>query len=84
MTGTVQSVALEGRPGHRPWRRSQEVRASPEETQELLVPTPLEMHKVGTGAGHGKPGWLSRGREDSPRAPEGPHPSLGFILHHQT
>ncbi|XP_019289184.2 glutamate receptor-interacting protein 2 isoform X2 [Panthera pardus] len=46
MTGTVQSVALEGRPGHRPWRRSQEVRASPEETQELLVPTPLEMHKV--------------------------------------
>ncbi|XP_039693297.1 glutamate receptor-interacting protein 2 isoform X3 [Pteropus medius] len=46
MTGTVQSVALEGRPGPRPWRRGREVRASPEEMQELLLPTPLEMHKV--------------------------------------
>ncbi|XP_034514715.1 glutamate receptor-interacting protein 2 isoform X4 [Ailuropoda melanoleuca] len=46
MTGTVQSVALEGRPGHRPWRRGQEVRASTEEMQELLQLTPLEMHKV--------------------------------------
>uniref|UniRef100_A0A452S852 Glutamate receptor interacting protein 2 n=1 Tax=Ursus americanus TaxID=9643 RepID=A0A452S852_URSAM len=46
MTGTVQSMALEGRPGHRPWRRGQEVRASAEEVQELLLPTPLEMHKV--------------------------------------
>nr|XP_055200775.1 glutamate receptor-interacting protein 2 isoform X3 [Nyctereutes procyonoides] len=47
MTGTVQSVALEGRPSQRPWRRGQEVRgASPEEIQELLLPTPLEMHKV--------------------------------------
>ncbi|XP_008562607.1 PREDICTED: glutamate receptor-interacting protein 2 [Galeopterus variegatus] len=46
MTGTVQSVALEGRPGHQPWRRSREVRASPEEVRELLPPTPLEMHKV--------------------------------------
>ncbi|XP_055413296.1 glutamate receptor-interacting protein 2 isoform X3 [Bubalus kerabau] len=46
MTGTVQSMAPEGRPGHRPWRRSRELRASPEETQELLLPTPVEMHKV--------------------------------------
>ncbi|XP_042092370.1 glutamate receptor-interacting protein 2 isoform X3 [Ovis aries] len=46
MTGTVQSVAPEGRPGHGPWRRSRELRASPEETQELLLPTPVEMHKV--------------------------------------
>ncbi|XP_006758382.1 PREDICTED: glutamate receptor-interacting protein 2 isoform X1 [Myotis davidii] len=46
MTGTVQSVALKGRPGHRPWRRGREVRPSPEEMQELLLPTPLEMHKV--------------------------------------
>lgn len=53
MTGTVQSVALEGRPSHQPWRRGQEVQASPEEMQELLLPTPLEMHKVGAGAGHG-------------------------------
>ncbi|XP_036767361.2 glutamate receptor-interacting protein 2 isoform X5 [Manis pentadactyla] len=45
MTGMVQSVALEGRPGHRSWRRGREVRASPEDMQELL-PTPLEMHKV--------------------------------------
>ena len=50
MTGTVQSMAPEGRPGHQPWRRSRELRASPEETQELLLPTPVEMHKVGTGA----------------------------------
>uniref|UniRef100_A0A452UQM3 Glutamate receptor interacting protein 2 n=1 Tax=Ursus maritimus TaxID=29073 RepID=A0A452UQM3_URSMA len=46
MTGAVQSVALEGRPGHRPWRRGQEVPVSAEEVQELLLPTPLEMHKV--------------------------------------
>ncbi|XP_047599720.1 glutamate receptor-interacting protein 2 isoform X6 [Lutra lutra] len=46
MTGTVQSVALEGRPSHQPWQRGQEVQASPEEMQELLLPTPLEMHKV--------------------------------------
>uniref|UniRef100_A0A673U1Q3 Glutamate receptor interacting protein 2 n=1 Tax=Suricata suricatta TaxID=37032 RepID=A0A673U1Q3_SURSU len=46
MTGTVPSVPLEGRPGPQPWRRSQEGRASPEEMQELLLPTPLEMHKV--------------------------------------
>ncbi|XP_066101017.1 glutamate receptor-interacting protein 2 isoform X1 [Saccopteryx bilineata] len=46
MTGTVQSVAVEDRPGHHPWRRGREVRASPEERQELLLPTPLEMHKV--------------------------------------
>ncbi|XP_021563793.1 glutamate receptor-interacting protein 2-like, partial [Carlito syrichta] len=46
MSGTVQSVALEGRPGLRPWRKSREFRASPKETQELLLPTPLEMHKV--------------------------------------
>ncbi|XP_051707721.2 glutamate receptor-interacting protein 2 isoform X1 [Oryctolagus cuniculus] len=46
MTGTVQNVALEGRPGHRPWRRGREVRASSEETQELLLPTRLELHKV--------------------------------------
>nr|KAF6420404.1 glutamate receptor interacting protein 2 [Molossus molossus] len=46
MTGTVQTMALEGRPGHRPWQRGREVRSSPEEVQELLLPTPLEMHKV--------------------------------------
>ncbi|XP_078207834.1 glutamate receptor-interacting protein 2 isoform X23 [Callithrix jacchus] len=46
MTGTVQRVALEGRPGHRPWQRGREVRASPAEMEELLLPTPLEMHKV--------------------------------------
>ncbi|XP_047390905.1 glutamate receptor-interacting protein 2 isoform X1 [Sciurus carolinensis] len=46
MTGAVQSVALEGRPGPRPWRRAREARAAPEELQELLLPTPLEMHKV--------------------------------------
>uniref|UniRef100_A0A8C2S896 PDZ domain-containing protein n=1 Tax=Capra hircus TaxID=9925 RepID=A0A8C2S896_CAPHI len=46
MTGTVQSVAPEGRPGHGPWRRSRELRASPEETQELLLPTPVEVHRV--------------------------------------
>ncbi|KAI5941329.1 Glutamate receptor-interacting protein 2 [Manis javanica] len=44
MMGTVQSVALKGRPGHRSWWRGREVRASPEDMQELL-PTPLEMHK---------------------------------------
>uniref|UniRef100_G1P156 Glutamate receptor interacting protein 2 n=1 Tax=Myotis lucifugus TaxID=59463 RepID=G1P156_MYOLU len=43
---TCLSMALEGRPGHRPWRRGREVRPSPEEMQELLLPTPLEMHKV--------------------------------------
>nr|XP_031542029.1 glutamate receptor-interacting protein 2 isoform X2 [Vicugna pacos] len=46
MTGTVQSVAPEGRPGHRPWRRSRQVRAAPGDTQELLLPSPLETHKV--------------------------------------
>ncbi|KAM8758936.1 glutamate receptor-interacting protein 2 isoform 2-T2 [Rhynchonycteris naso] len=46
MTGTVQSMAIEDRPSHHPWRRGREVRASPEERQELLQPTPLEMHKV--------------------------------------
>nr|XP_031326844.1 glutamate receptor-interacting protein 2 isoform X3 [Camelus dromedarius] len=46
MTGTVQSVAPEGRPGHRPWRRSRQVRAAPGDTQELLLPPPLETHKV--------------------------------------
>ncbi|KAM9681075.1 glutamate receptor-interacting protein 2 isoform 3-T3 [Dama dama] len=46
MTGAVQSVALEGGPRHRSWRRSRELRASPEGTQELLPPTPVEMHKV--------------------------------------
>ncbi|GAB1291082.1 Glutamate receptor-interacting protein 2 [Apodemus speciosus] len=46
MTGTVQSVAVDGRPGSRPWRRSREVRPSPEDLQELLLPTPLEMHRV--------------------------------------
>ncbi|XP_034811768.2 glutamate receptor-interacting protein 2 isoform X5 [Pan paniscus] len=46
MTGTVQRVALEGRPGHRPWQRGREVRASPAEMEELLLPIPLEMHKV--------------------------------------
>lgn len=52
MMGTVQSVALKGRPGHRSWWRGREVRASPEDMQELL-PTPLEMHKVGAGLGTG-------------------------------
>ncbi|XP_032761979.1 glutamate receptor-interacting protein 2 isoform X2 [Rattus rattus] len=46
MTGTVQSVAVDGRPGSRPWRRSREVGTSPEDLQELLLPTPLEMHRV--------------------------------------
>ncbi|XP_070093298.1 glutamate receptor-interacting protein 2 isoform X4 [Equus caballus] len=46
MTGTVQSTALGGRPGRRPWRRGREARAPPEDMQELLLPTPLEMHKV--------------------------------------
>ncbi|XP_055985557.1 glutamate receptor-interacting protein 2 isoform X2 [Sorex fumeus] len=49
MTGTVQGVALEGRPGPRGWRRGREVRAAPDEMQELLLPPPpppLEMHKV--------------------------------------
>uniref|UniRef100_A0A2K6MAQ8 Glutamate receptor interacting protein 2 n=1 Tax=Rhinopithecus bieti TaxID=61621 RepID=A0A2K6MAQ8_RHIBE len=46
MTGTVQRAALEGRPGHQPWQRGREVRASPAEMEELLLPTPLEMHKV--------------------------------------
>lgn len=74
MTGTVQSVALEGRPGHRPWRRGQEVRASTEEMQELLQLTPLEMHKVGAGAGHGRPGCVAWCCEDPPGAPDGPAP----------
>ncbi|CAK6435592.1 unnamed protein product [Pipistrellus nathusii] len=46
MTGSVPSAALEGRPGRRPWRRGREAHPSPEEMQELLLPTPLEMHKV--------------------------------------
>ncbi|XP_046508908.1 glutamate receptor-interacting protein 2 isoform X4 [Equus quagga] len=46
MTGTVQSTALGSRPGRRPWRRGREARAPPEDMQELLLPTPLEMHKV--------------------------------------
>ncbi|XP_069871742.1 glutamate receptor-interacting protein 2-like isoform X2 [Dipodomys merriami] len=46
MTGTVPSVALEGRPGPRPWRRARDIRESHEDLQELLLPTPLEMHKV--------------------------------------
>ncbi|KAM5130087.1 glutamate receptor-interacting protein 2 isoform 2-T2 [Callospermophilus lateralis] len=46
MTGSVQSAALEGRPGARAWRRAREVRGAPEELQELLRPAPLEMHKV--------------------------------------
>ncbi|XP_053456130.1 glutamate receptor-interacting protein 2 isoform X7 [Nycticebus coucang] len=46
MTGTVQSVTLEGRSGHQPRCRGQEIQASPEEIQELLLPTPLEIHKV--------------------------------------
>ncbi|CAO2605949.1 Glutamate receptor-interacting protein 2 [Lemmus lemmus] len=46
MTGTVQTVAVDGRPGPRPWRRSREVRTSSEDLQELLLPTPLEMHRV--------------------------------------
>ncbi|XP_051059274.1 glutamate receptor-interacting protein 2 [Phodopus roborovskii] len=46
MTGTVQTVAVDGRPGLRPWRRSREVRTSHEDIQELLLPTPLEMHRV--------------------------------------
>ncbi|KAH0517506.1 Glutamate receptor-interacting protein 2 [Microtus ochrogaster] len=46
MTGTVQTVAVDGRPGSRPWRRSREVRTSSEDLQELLLPTPLEMHRV--------------------------------------
>lgn len=49
MTGTVQTVAVDGRPGPRPWRRSREIRTSSEDLQELLLPTPLEMHRVGTG-----------------------------------
>ncbi|MEJ1279704.1 hypothetical protein NN561_010639 [Cricetulus griseus] len=46
MTGTVQTVAVDGRPGPRPWRRSREIRTSSEDLQELLLPTPLEMHRV--------------------------------------
>nr|XP_044610758.1 glutamate receptor-interacting protein 2 isoform X5 [Equus asinus] len=46
MTGTVQSTALGSRPGRRPWRRGREARAPPEDMQELLLPTPLELHKV--------------------------------------
>ncbi|OBS72640.1 hypothetical protein A6R68_12789 [Neotoma lepida] len=46
MTGTVQTVAVDGRPGPRPWLRSREVRTSPDDLQELLLPTPLEMHRV--------------------------------------
>uniref|UniRef100_A0A8C5ZCX8 Glutamate receptor interacting protein 2 n=1 Tax=Marmota marmota marmota TaxID=9994 RepID=A0A8C5ZCX8_MARMA len=46
MAGSVQSAALEGRPGPRAWRRAREVPGSPEELQELLRPAPLEMHKV--------------------------------------
>ncbi|XP_021493926.2 glutamate receptor-interacting protein 2 isoform X2 [Meriones unguiculatus] len=46
MTGTVQNMAVHSRPGSRPWRRSREVRTSPEDLQELLLPTPLEMHRV--------------------------------------
>ncbi|XP_058534916.1 glutamate receptor-interacting protein 2 isoform X2 [Ochotona princeps] len=46
MTGAVQSVALEGRPGCRARPRGHEVHASPQEVQALLPPTPLEMHKV--------------------------------------
>ncbi|XP_058144099.1 glutamate receptor-interacting protein 2 isoform X2 [Dasypus novemcinctus] len=45
MTGTVQTGALEGRPDPGSWWRGRGVRA-PEEMQELLLPTPLEMHKV--------------------------------------
>ncbi|XP_006901098.1 PREDICTED: glutamate receptor-interacting protein 2 [Elephantulus edwardii] len=45
MTGAVQNVALESRPGPRPWQRSQEVCPPSEEMRELL-PTPLEMHRV--------------------------------------
>ncbi|KAJ8786267.1 hypothetical protein J1605_006487 [Eschrichtius robustus] len=82
MTGTVQNVALEGRPGHRPWRRNQEIRASPEEMQEVLLPTPLEMHKVGAGGAqeawmHVLMLWVFA------IAPDGPRSSLGFILLHQ-
>lgn len=50
MTGAVQSVALEGRPGCRARPRGHEVHASPQEVQALLPPTPLEMHKVGAVA----------------------------------
>ncbi|XP_052575369.1 glutamate receptor-interacting protein 2 isoform X7 [Peromyscus californicus insignis] len=46
MTGAVQTVAVDGRPGSQPWRRSREVRTSPEDLQELLLPMPLEMHRV--------------------------------------
>ncbi|KAM4821091.1 glutamate receptor-interacting protein 2 isoform 2-T2 [Thomomys bottae] len=42
----MPSVALEGRPGARPWRRARDFRESHEDLQELLLPTPLEMHKV--------------------------------------
>lgn len=70
MTGTVQSVAPEGRPGHRPWRRSRELRASPEEMQELLLPTPVEMHKVGSGT----QGAREAGAHVPMRPPLGPSP----------
>lgn len=79
MTGTVQSTALGGRPGRRPWRRGREARAPPEDMQELLLPTPLEMHKV--GAGRRRPGCVSWCREDSRWAPDGP-PLSGFVLLH--
>ncbi|XP_037685546.1 glutamate receptor-interacting protein 2 [Choloepus didactylus] len=46
MMGTVQSMALEGRPEQGPWRRGREARVSPKEMQELLPPKALEMHKV--------------------------------------
>jgi hypothetical protein len=66
MTGTVQNMALEGRPGPRPWRRGREVRASPEDLQELLLPTPLEMHKVGAEGGHRRSGLMSWGHRKMP------------------
>ncbi|XP_045146069.1 glutamate receptor-interacting protein 2 [Echinops telfairi] len=47
MTGSVRhDVALKSRLSPGPWRRSREVRPPPEEMQELLLPMPLEMHKV--------------------------------------
>ena len=84
MTGAVQSVALEGGPRHRPWRRSRELRASPEGTQELLPPTPVEMHKVGAG---GQGVWEARAHVlmlwRLAMAPGGPHSSPGCLLLHQ-
>ncbi|KAM5279656.1 glutamate receptor-interacting protein 2 [Ctenodactylus gundi] len=46
LMGAEPRVALGGRSGSQKWRKSQVVRTAEEQTQELLPPMALEMHKV--------------------------------------